>query len=64
MDFSLLGSSVHGIYQALTLEWVAIIFFRESFWSRDWIHISCIAGGFFYHYAIKEAYQKYFSDIL
>ena len=30
MDFSLPGSSVHGIFQATILEWVAISFSRES----------------------------------
>ena len=32
MDFSLPGSSVHGILQAEILEWVAIPFSRESSW--------------------------------
>ena len=30
MDCSLPGSSVHGIFQARVLEWVAIAFFSES----------------------------------
>ena len=30
LDYSLPGSSVHGIFQARILEWVAISFFRES----------------------------------
>ena len=30
MDCSLLGSSVHGIFQARVLEWVAISFSRGS----------------------------------
>ena len=30
MDFSLPGSSVHGIFQARMLDWVAISFSRES----------------------------------
>jgi len=30
MDCSLLGSSVHGIFQAKVLEWVAISFSRGS----------------------------------
>ena len=30
MDCSLLGSSVHGIFQALVLEWVAISFSKLS----------------------------------
>ena len=44
MDCSLLGSSVHGIFQARTLEWVAISFSRGSSWPRDWPQVSCIAG--------------------
>ena len=35
MDCSLLGSSVHGIFQARILEWVAISFSRGSSQSRD-----------------------------
>ena len=30
MDCSLLGSSVHGIFQAIVLEWIAISFSRGS----------------------------------
>ena len=30
MDYSLPGSSIHGIFQATFLEWVAISYFRES----------------------------------
>ena len=35
MDCSLSGSSVHGIFQARVLEWVAISFFRGSSQPRD-----------------------------
>ena len=35
MDCSLPGSSVHGIFQARILEWVAIFFSRESSQPRD-----------------------------
>ena len=52
IDHSLLGSSVHGIFQARILEWVAISSSRGSSQPRDQIHISCvscIAGGFFTH---------------
>ena len=35
MDCSLPGSSVHGIFQARILEWVAISFFRASSQPRD-----------------------------
>ena len=30
MDYSLPGSSIHGIFQARILEWGAIAFFRET----------------------------------
>ena len=33
------GSSVHGIFQARILEWVAISFSRGSSQTRDWTHI-------------------------
>ena len=41
------GSSIHGISQARTLEFVAIPFARGSSRPRDRTCISCIAGGFF-----------------
>ena len=44
MDCSLQGSSVHGIFQARVLEWIAISFSRESSQPRDWTQVSCIAG--------------------
>ena len=44
MDCSLQGSSVHGIFQARVLEWVAISFSRGSSQTRDRIQVSCIAG--------------------
>ena len=44
MDCSLPGSSVHGIFQARVLEWVAISFSRWSSWPRDWTWVSRIAG--------------------
>ena len=47
MDYSLPGSSVHGIFQARILEWLAIFFSRGSSWPRDWTQISCIASRFF-----------------
>ena len=40
MDCSLPGTSVHGIFQARILEWVAITFFRGSSWPRDWTWVS------------------------
>ena len=44
MDCSLSGSSVHGIFQARILEWVAISFSRRSSQLRDWTRVSCIVG--------------------
>ena len=49
MDCSLPGSSVHGIFQARILEWVAISFSRGSSQPRDRTQVSCIVGRRFYH---------------
>ena len=56
MDYCPPGSSVHGIFQARILEWVDISFSRGSSWPRDRTHVSCvscIAGRFLTHWAIK-----------
>ena len=45
MDCSLPESSIHGIFQARVLEWVAISFSRGSSFSRDQPWGSWIAGG-------------------
>ena len=55
MDCSLPGSSVHGIFQARTLGWVAISYPRGSSWLRDWTHNSCIGRWVLYHCATWEA---------
>ena len=47
MDCSLPGSSVHRIFQARLLEWVAVSFSRGSFLPRDQTCVSCTAGRFF-----------------
>ena len=44
MDCSLPGSSIHGIFQAKVLEWVAISFSRGSSWPRDQTRVSHIVG--------------------
>ena len=41
-DCSLPGSSVHGIFQATVLEWIAISFSRGSSWLRDRTWVSLI----------------------
>ena len=57
MDCSPPGSSVHGILQARILEWVAISFSRESFWSRDHTQVSRIADRHFNLWATREAQE-------
>ena len=47
MDCSLPGSSVHGILQARTLEWVAIPFSKGSSQPRGQTRVCRIAGRFF-----------------
>ena len=52
MDCSLPGSSIHGIFQARILEWVAISFSRGSSQPRNRTRISSIfriVGRFFTH---------------
>ena len=44
MNYSLPGSSLHGILQARVLEWVAISFFRGFSRPRDWTRVSRIPG--------------------
>ena len=55
LDYSLPGSSVHGIFQARILEWVAISSSSESSQTRDWTCVSYTADGFFIHWAIRES---------
>ena len=58
---SLPGSSVHGIFQARILVWVAISSSRGSSGPRDWTHISCISctgKWILYHCATWEAHWK------
>ena len=50
-----LGSSVHGIFQARILEWVAISFSRGSSQPRDQTCISCIDRWILYHCTTWEA---------
>ena len=48
--------TVHGIVQARILEWIAFPFSRGSHQPRGQTQISCIAGGFFSNWTIREAY--------
>ena len=43
MDCSQPNSSIHGIFQARILEWVAISLSRGYSWPRDQTHVSCIS---------------------
>ena len=57
LDWSLPGSSTHGVFQARVLEQVVISFSRGSSCPRDrtpvsWV--SCVAGGFFTRWAIGK----------
>ena len=54
MDYSLPGSSVHGIFQARVLEWVAISFSRRSSQPRDRTQVSHIVGRHFIIWATGE----------
>ena len=55
MDCRLQGSSVHGIFQATILEWVAISFSRGTSWPRDRNQVSCLPGRCFTVWATREA---------
>ena len=57
MDCSLPGLSVHGVFQARILEWVAISFSRGSSPPRDQTQISCIAGRCFTLWVTREESQ-------
>ena len=48
------GSSVHGIFQARILKWVAISFSRRSSRPRDWTRISCTVGRFFTNWVTRK----------
>ena len=58
MDCSLPGSSIHGIFQARILEWVAISFSRSSSWPRDRTQVSHTAGRLFTIWATREAQRR------
>ena len=49
------GSSVHGIFQARILAWVAIFFSRGSSRPRDGTRVACIGRRILYHWATWKA---------
>ena len=56
MDSSLSGASVHGIFQARVLQWIAISFSRGSSGLRNRTRVSRIAGRRFTVWATREAH--------
>ena len=59
MDYSPPGSSVHGIFQARILGWVAIAFSRGSSQLRVWTQVSCFSGRFCVIWATGYSLHKY-----
>ena len=59
IGYSLPGYSVHGIFQARILEWVAISYSRGSFQLKDRTHVSWVycMGQIFYHCATWEPHE-------
>ena len=63
MDYSLTGSSVHGILQVRILGWVAISFSKGWSRLRDWTHISwvsCIGKWVLSHCGTWEALASWY----
>ena len=59
MDCSLPGSSVHGIFQARVLEWIAISFSRGSSQTRDWTWVSRIVDRRFTVWATRDVLKHH-----
>jgi len=57
MDYSLPGSSVLGIFQAIVLEWIAISFSRGSSRPRDQTRVSHIVDRRFTVWATREVLE-------
>ena len=62
MDCSSPDSSVHGIFLARILEWVATSFSRGSSWPRDRTHVPCVlphCKQVFYRWTTREALNDF-----
>ena len=59
VDCSLPAFSIHGIFQARVLGWVAISFSSRSFQPRDRTQVSCIVGRHFTIWATREILQNH-----
>ena len=57
-DCSLPGSSVHGIFKAIVLEWIAISFSRGSSQPGDWTWVSRIVDRRFTIWATRESLKS------
>ena len=64
MNYSPLGSSIHGILQARRLEWVAIPFSRRSSRPRCQTWVSCLADRCFAIWATRELMTYYLLFII
>ena len=66
IDCSLPGSSVHGIFQVIVLEWIAISFLRGSSQPRDQTRVSCNVGRRFTIWATREVllWPNYFANVM
>ena len=62
MDCSLPGSSVHGIFQAIVLEWIAISFSRGSSQPRDWTWVPRIVDRRFTVWATRAVMFCFCND--
>ena len=58
MAYSLPGSSVHGIFQAIVLECIAISFSRGSSQPRDWSRVSGIVDRRFTVWATSKVLKQ------
>ena len=62
IDCSLPGSSVHRIFQATVLEWIAISFSRGSSQPRAWTRVSFIINRHVTIWATREIYYLKFGN--
>ena len=54
IDHRLSCPSIHGIFQAILLEWVAVYFSRRSIQPRDWTQVSHITSRLFTIWATRS----------
>ena len=64
MDCSLPGSFVHGIFQVIVLEWIAISFSRGSSQPRDWTRVSRIVDRHFGKFYCTIVLISYASKVM